>query len=1292
MSSPIIKFIEFQLRVRNDHPALLEGLEVWLNLGLLSDQQVRQLCQQHLTTPLPPQPQTVVEISPSPTSEDSSRTTESVQVPQPESRPSSTPLASRLFQSFKAEFSVRWLLFLGLFMVLVSSGVLVASRWQELPTLGQYGILFTYTLGFCIATVLLRKNGRLPLTAEALQWVTLLLIPLNFWAIDGLGVLYSSPIISILFSLILTGITIFINSRLFYRNSQNIQLQRLLILNQLGLSYLHLGWRFPNIPLIAIYLGIIGTGLITFYRRQQTEPTNIINITNLTNREQLPLIFCLIPVVFLWWRIVSVVNLDFSQLGLALALTGGLLHLYSSVWLERCTYLLLALGWLVSIENKPEQALAVSGIALILFGLNLKQFWRRRDFTLIFVTGLQSLWLIWRLIPIQNQQQILQFSQQIPQSPNQAWTLLSLVGLIYAAFILLLIDWVEQTQHSQLARFGEQLTLEFSAILAIASLFDPVVRSLYFLASTFILILYTIRRQPLRAFLIYLTHIIGLLALASWIDLLFSSLSLEQWGILSVILMLGEWLFYSIGTNQSTISIADSILKSTWYIGLGLATLSYYFFYSHAIYSTSSSCTTLTCQGLSSWGITWLITPMALTAIAGYIPPRRELASVLSIIAAVIIQLLVFRIPGIRLISLGVSTGLMVLNTNLLQNQISAALTIGFGLAFYGFLVGEIVPNLSLAGGLVLIAIALNLLWISQIRLKQLSSSLASLYTNAIDDWATILYWIEVVSLTVYAVLIYWQFLSPNILASLATVLSIIAITIRNRNDSTSENAENTIQFLRIYVLGWLIELLIAHALSFTENSLFNLSIANLALGLGMQLFGDYWRRKKNIHHLSNPWQILPLFYGIFGTVLRASGNFDNWTGSSLFILAFILIGIGRRSSALKYLTYIGIFSISLAAYQLLFYNLSSTPIAEQLVASAGLGTTFVYVYRLLSPQLIRYLHLNQTEIKTIAHLHWAMSSCFLISSLLFPSESNPFISLGIAVFLTGYAIFQGRYNPNSVAAELWVYMGCLEATAVGYYISDLLNLQEFIISWGGAIASLVAYFIYFLPWESWGWSLKPWQRIAISIPILAVILTAISSQFNLDFRWYFSTFIAIILYLVLARFSQKIRFTYFSLGLANFAYYNWLFSSEYNLNALGDALLPGLSCLYFAQVDPDLQYSEQKQLRHWIRIFGLGMICVAALLTSQWTGILPGLISLIAIFIGLGLKIRAFLYVGTATFLINAVNQLLILNSIYSFFKWIVGFIVGLVLIWIAANFETRREQIITALQNWIAELNEWE
>ena len=58
MSSPLRKFIEIQISVRADNPVLLEGLEAWLHLGLLSDEQLLQLGQQYLSQPLPPPPDT----------------------------------------------------------------------------------------------------------------------------------------------------------------------------------------------------------------------------------------------------------------------------------------------------------------------------------------------------------------------------------------------------------------------------------------------------------------------------------------------------------------------------------------------------------------------------------------------------------------------------------------------------------------------------------------------------------------------------------------------------------------------------------------------------------------------------------------------------------------------------------------------------------------------------------------------------------------------------------------------------------------------------------------------------------------------------------------------------------------------------------------------------------------------------------------------------------------------------------------------------------------------------------
>jgi hypothetical protein len=92
--------------------------------------------------------------------------------------------------------------------------------------------------------------------------------------------------------------------------------------------------------------------------------------------------------------------------------------------------------------------------------------------------------------------------------------------------------------------------------------------------------------------------------------------------------------------------------------------------------------------------------------------------------------------------------------------------------------------------------------------------------------------------------------------------------------------------------------------------------------------------------------------------------------------------------------------------------------------------------------------------------------------------------------------------------------------------------------------------------------------------------------------------------------------------------------------------------------------------------------------MTQQWIGTLTGTLSLLTIFAGLSLKIRAFLYVGTTTFLLNIFYQFGLLIFDYPFSKWLVALGAGISLIWIAATFETRREQI----QAWFQELQQWE
>ncbi|MGB7087119.1 MAG: hypothetical protein WBD47_16285, partial [Phormidesmis sp.] len=166
---------------------LLAGFDSWLSLGLLSDEQVRELAAQ-LSEPLPvAQTSEVAAIE----STDESTIPSAVE----SASESATREASWLSQAMRSlldEISVIWLLFLGVFLVVVSSGVLAASQWQSFSAVGQYAILFAYTLAFWGASLWAKRQEQLQTTARMLVLTTLLLIPVNFWMMDALGVLNSA--------------------------------------------------------------------------------------------------------------------------------------------------------------------------------------------------------------------------------------------------------------------------------------------------------------------------------------------------------------------------------------------------------------------------------------------------------------------------------------------------------------------------------------------------------------------------------------------------------------------------------------------------------------------------------------------------------------------------------------------------------------------------------------------------------------------------------------------------------------------------------------------------------------------------------------------------------------------------------------------------------------------------------------------------------------------------------------------------------------------------------------------
>jgi hypothetical protein len=99
-----------------------------------------------------------------------------------------------------------------------------------------------------------------------LQLVTLLLVPVNFWAMDGFKLWGDSLgwLTVAIATVALTGITV-----LLLKNQQSLSRRNLL--NSLGLSYLHWGWNLPGFPLLAVYLGIVGTALACAFKTPNTE-------------------------------------------------------------------------------------------------------------------------------------------------------------------------------------------------------------------------------------------------------------------------------------------------------------------------------------------------------------------------------------------------------------------------------------------------------------------------------------------------------------------------------------------------------------------------------------------------------------------------------------------------------------------------------------------------------------------------------------------------------------------------------------------------------------------------------------------------------------------------------------------------------------------------------------------------------------------------------------------------------------------------------------------------------------
>jgi hypothetical protein len=674
-----------------------------------------------------------------------------------------------------------------------------------------------------------------------------------------------------------------------------------------------------------------------------------------------------------------------------------------------------------------------------------------------------------------------------------------------------------------------------------------------------------------------------------------------------------------------------------------------------------------------------LVLLMGAVAYRSWQKPRNLIATGLSVFTLIVVQLPLFGLSEYRLIGLAVATGLMIPNVFYWRQLNLVIIHVGFALAL-------VITSLldfdlsSIDVWLLSIAIIVATLWLLRTLLNRSSKELNLLYGKAVNRWGIFLFSLELLLLTIHSLTIYVDqgLFSASILSIGASAITLGAVTYHNWSKRSN---------LGIYSIGWSLEILTIEVLDyFTGNSLIALAIANIVLGLLTQILGNWWYRQTEDSAMLSSWNVMPLFYGALGSSLRW-GLFSDWTGLTTLGLAFIIIGVGRRSEAFKPLIYLSLVAISLSAYELLFYQVINLPKGDQFLAIAALMATFVYAYQLLGASLSNYLGLSRSELQWFERLHWVVGSCLLIGGVFYPVEVNKFVGLGAGIFLSRYAIYQGRNHPQQTIGETWVYVGLLEASAITVYTVSLIGQTFFAIfltPWSGFFASMGAVACSLFPWRSWGWSSRPWQSLALILPLIPIM--GYPEQIN-----QISLLIIGGFYLWLARKREQSRWYYLTLIIFDWLIIRWL--EEFALaEPFAYIALLGLSIICLTAIEPLCQGAEGKTFRHYLRLFGTGIICGSALWLHYETGIIPGIVSLLAIFAGLAFQTRAFLYIGTLTFLGDVFYQLVILVFDYPLLKWVVGLILGISLLFIASSFETRRTQLSALLQNWVEQLQNWE
>ncbi len=404
-------WLSFEVYIKANNPNLLTGLERWLELGLISQTQVKKIGRYNLSCTLP---ETKV-VTTTPKVQTTASKVTAKELVKITDKPN---IINRIWQGFLDELSIRWLLFLGIFLVVVSSGVLAASQWQNFSRFGQYLVLLVYTLGFWGIGFWSSKQENLQLTSQTVKAIALLLVPINCWSISYLG-LGNSILewITLIVALIILTTIVCLLSRFKQKSNYKLFISLFLLL-----SCLHLIWQFIPILWLAIYGSIAVIGLSHYWFLLPKKKYPLFNLLFLLSAWSLLLIrvlltkenlitHCGLAIAIFGWILATIYLAQerrVQTISLNRQIARQLTNTFLSKVVQTISLILFVVTWLVSvlggIFNSPWffwQTVGTSALAIHLFSQRLTLYWRKRDLTAIFFIGLQTLYVSKELIPPQ---------------------------------------------------------------------------------------------------------------------------------------------------------------------------------------------------------------------------------------------------------------------------------------------------------------------------------------------------------------------------------------------------------------------------------------------------------------------------------------------------------------------------------------------------------------------------------------------------------------------------------------------------------------------------------------------------------------------------------------------------------------------------------------------------------------------------------------------------------------------------------------------------------------------------